>query len=113
MSYCSRSRTWLCLLTFLVSPIDFTVLLDLMASQPRSFAIAVLAELGNDGPRPLASALMVSSLRLYSEIQRHLLEFPKNCMTLLNRLSVKLTKVHSKRHIALICIISLNLGSQG
>jgi len=34
------------------------MLLDLMASQPRSFAIAVLAELGNDGPRPLASALM-------------------------------------------------------
>ena len=34
------------------------MLLDLMASQPKSFAIAVLAELGNDGPRPLASALM-------------------------------------------------------
>lgn len=42
--------------------IDFIVLLDLMASQPRSFAIAVLAELGNDGPRPLASALMVRFL---------------------------------------------------
>ena len=34
------------------------MLLDLMASQPKSFAVAVLAELGNDGPRPLASALM-------------------------------------------------------
>jgi hypothetical protein len=34
------------------------MLLDLMASQPKSFAIAVLAELGNDGPRALASALM-------------------------------------------------------
>ncbi|KAL7554360.1 hypothetical protein ACHAWF_017793 [Thalassiosira exigua] len=34
------------------------MLLDLMASQPKSFAIAVLAELGNDGPRTLASALM-------------------------------------------------------
>ncbi|KAL9191484.1 LOW QUALITY PROTEIN: hypothetical protein ACHAXT_001190 [Thalassiosira profunda] len=34
------------------------MLLDLMASQPKSFAISVLAELGNDGPRPLASALM-------------------------------------------------------
>jgi len=34
------------------------MLLDLMASQPKSFAIAVLAELGNDGPRPLANALM-------------------------------------------------------
>lgn len=34
------------------------MLLDLMASQPKAFAIAVLAELGNDGPRALASALM-------------------------------------------------------
>mmetsp|Transcript_25806 Transcript_25806/g.55526 ORF Transcript_25806/g.55526 Transcript_25806/m.55526 type:complete len:2059 (-) Transcript_25806:9-6185(-) len=34
------------------------MLLDLMASQPKSFAIAVLAELGNAGPRLLASALM-------------------------------------------------------
>ncbi|KAL7544123.1 hypothetical protein ACHAXR_013527, partial [Thalassiosira sp. AJA248-18] len=34
------------------------MLLDLVASQPGAFAIAVLAELGNDGPRPLASALM-------------------------------------------------------
>ncbi len=34
------------------------MLLDLMASQPKSFALAVLAELGNDGPRALASALM-------------------------------------------------------
>ena len=34
------------------------MLLDLMASQPKSFAVAVLAELGIDGPRTLASALM-------------------------------------------------------
>lgn len=34
------------------------MLLDLMASQPRDFAIACLAELGNDSPRPLVSALM-------------------------------------------------------
>eukprot|EP00984_Skeletonema_dohrnii_P015042 scaffold6437_cov98-Skeletonema_dohrnii-CCMP3373.AAC.3 len=34
------------------------MLLDLMASQPASFAIGVLAELGADGPRQLANALM-------------------------------------------------------
>lgn len=34
------------------------MLLDLMASQPASFAIGVLAELGVDGPRQLANALM-------------------------------------------------------
>lgn len=34
------------------------MLLDLMASQPKSFAIGVLAELGSDGPRGLAGALM-------------------------------------------------------
>lgn len=34
------------------------MLLDLMASQPPSFAIGVLAELGVDGPRQLANALM-------------------------------------------------------
>ena len=34
------------------------MLLDLMASQPSSFAVAVLAELGADGPRALVSALM-------------------------------------------------------
>ena len=34
------------------------MLLDLMASQPKCFAVAVLAELGHDGPRTLASALM-------------------------------------------------------
>ncbi|EJK69304.1 hypothetical protein THAOC_09447 [Thalassiosira oceanica] len=34
------------------------MLLDLMASQPSSFAVAVLAELGADGPRALVSAMM-------------------------------------------------------
>ena len=34
------------------------MLLDLMASQPASFAVGVLAELGADGPRQLANALM-------------------------------------------------------
>merc|ERR1719253_853659 len=34
------------------------MLLDLMASQPKSFAIAVLAELGQNTPRHLASCLM-------------------------------------------------------
>ena len=45
----------------LISSYLLTVLLDLMASQPRSFAIACLAELGIDGPRTLAGALMVST----------------------------------------------------
>jgi hypothetical protein len=39
------------------------MLLDLMASQPRSFATAVLAELGIGNSRALTSALMVSILK--------------------------------------------------